>query len=368
MYYKKFSGNDISIFGAGLMRWDYKQSDVKDKLSEFINFALDNGINYFDTAYIYGDNNSEKIIGSAINKNMRDKMFIATKLPVWLCKSRDDFFNILETQLKNFNTDHIDYYLFHALNKYTFNDVINNNLYDYMLEAKKQGKISNIGFSFHDRNEVFKNIVDTYKFDFCLVQHNYMDIDFQAGLSGIRYAKSKNIDIAIMEPLHGGYLVNNLPKNITDIFEQNNNEPIKLGFNYIWNIEEVSLLLSGLTTIDQLKYNLNIINNKYMFTNKDYELCTNIKKEFEKMKKVKCTDCGYCLTMKCGVNIPYNFTLYNNYNMYDEKNNSKFSYNCLMEKQDKASSCKKCGRCLKICPQQINIINELVNVDNTLKE
>jgi predicted aldo/keto reductase-like oxidoreductase len=332
----------------------------REKTFEMLDYALKNGINYFDTAYPYHGGKSEKLVGDFFEKQNRKDFYLATKNPVWLVEKHSDFMYYLDEQLQNLKTNYIDFYLLHALSKKTFDKIKILNFKKFIEKAKKDKKINYIGFSFHDEYEVFEEIVDSYPWDFCQIQLNYMDKDYQAGLKGLEYAKSKGIDVVIMEPLKGGKLANS-PEEINKIWDESEIKRTtpEWALKYLYSLSGISVVLSGMSTLDQLKENIVITAKADILDEKDLGLIDRAEKIYRSRIKVGCTSCNYCMPCPSGVKIPNVFELYNNKSVYGTVTESKKAYNDLLNTKASAKECIECGLCEKACPQNLSIISLL---------
>ena len=325
-----------------------------EKTEELILTAINAGINYFDTAYIY--KGSEEALGHVLHKNdLRKKVNIATKLPVFMCRKFDDFERIFNKQLSRLKTDYIDYYLMHMLNNPDqWKQLREAGIEDWLHEKQSQGKIKNIGFSYHGKQTDFNDLVDIYKWDFCMIQYNYLDINHQAGLQGLQYAHSKNIPVMIMEPLRGGLLVNS-PTKITQ-------SPADLALRWVWNHSEVTLLLSGMANMEQLQENIESANEPYI-TDEEQQVVESLTSAYKAQNRIPCTACGYCMPCPVGVNIPGCFSAYNSFYAI-KKSYSKYilETGAIISPKGRASDCINCSKCEPLCPQSIPIQAELKKV------
>ena len=381
MEYRNFGALDIKVsrFGFGCMRLPTTDNiplskNIDEKESQkMIEYAIDNGVNYFDTAYPYHRENSEVFLGKALKNGLRQKVYIATKSPVWLINSKEDFDKYLNIQLKRLQTDTIDFYLLHALDNYRWNDIIlKHDVLKYAEKAKQAGLIKHFGFSFHDDYDMFKKIVDGYdKWEFCLLQYNYMDTDRQATQKGLEYAVSKNIGIAIMEPLSGGRLANP-PETIVKTFNSYSKpySPAEWGFRWLYNHENISTILSGVSSFEQLKDNIRIVNSckDLIMDKEEFDIIAKVKTVYQERIKVNCTKCDYCLPCSQGVNIPRNFELYNDVYIFNNFALPASSYQLFMPTEEKASNCTQCKECEEKCPQKLDISALLQTVDNELSK
>lgn len=377
MQYRRFGKCDfkVSALGFGTMRLPVDGGDasrIKEEESiKLIRNAIQKGVNYIDTAYPYHHGNSELLVGKALKDGYREKVKLATKMPVWLINEYSDFDKYLNEQLKKLQTDHIDMYLLHALNKDRINNLEKIGVYRFLDQALEDGRIRYAGFSFHDDLNTFKRIVDSYNWTFCQIQYNYLDTKYQAGTEGLKYAASKGLAVVIMEPLKGGKLAIKVPETVKNAFAEYDKgmTPARWALRWIWNQKEVTLLLSGMNSDKQLDENISIADEALIDSMSEEELCTieNAENEFKKLIKVDCTACEYCLPCPKGVNIPRNFELYNSAYMYDDIEESKRGYTG-MDENERANSCIECGRCESLCPQHITIRKCLKDVHAILNK
>ncbi|MGD9760954.1 MAG: aldo/keto reductase [Candidatus Izemoplasmatales bacterium] len=359
----------VSILGFGCMRLPIVDNS-HDKIDEVeamkqIRYAIDNGVNYIDTAFPYHGGTSEAFVGKALKDGYREKVFIATKSPSWLIESRRDLDKYLDIQLKNLQTEYIDFYLLHALNKKYWENYRKNDVFDFIGKALQSGKIRNIGFSFHDEYPVFEEIINTYNWDFCQIQLNYFDEEYQAGLKGLHLAAKKGIDVIVMEPLRGGRLAK-APVEIQALWDSypDHHSPAGWALRYLWDKPEVKLILSGMNNLGHIKDNINeaSIAKEKMLTVDEKDLIENAKKIYKSRIKVDCTNCKYCMPCPHGVNIPANFAFYNNASIFDDKEDFMKQYFNQLKPEELADMCQQCGNCEPLCPQNIEIIKELENV------
>jgi uncharacterized protein len=379
MQYIKFGKQDfkVSKFGMGCMRLPSKKlndGEGKSKIDEdesvkMIRFAIDNGVNYLDTAYAYGD--SELVVGKALAKGYRQKTILATKLPSWEIKSHSDPKKYLDDQLKRLQVEHIDIYLLHAMRQSYWENYKKLDIFKFLDEAKKQGKILNVGFSFHDQLELFKEITDSYGWDMCQIQLNYLDEHTQAGLEGLKYAASKSIPVVIMEPLKGGSLVNNLPGEVIELLKKDDSgiNPVSLAFRYLCSLSEAAVILSGVSNMAQLKEDIDIFNDMPSgpLNDKESKLVNRVRDLIKNKIKIGCTGCGYCMPCPSGVAIPDIFNLYNDVYMLDYLKVSKIFYKSFASGGNDASHCTECGKCEEKCPQELEIIQGLKDAHILLK-
>lgn len=372
MKYRKFGkyNFEISALGFGCMRFPTIDGDEgridEDKAISMLRYAIDNGVNYIDTAYPYHKGTSEITVGKALKDGYRDKVMLATKCPVWLIKTQDDFDTYLNEQLEKLQTDHIDMYLLHALSKERFNNLKNLQFDKFLDKAISDGRIKYAGFSFHDELDVFKEIVDSYSWSFCQIQYNFMDTNYQAGSQGLKYAASKDLAVVIMEPLKGGKLAKTPPKEVQEVWNNSDikRSPAEWALKWIWNHPEVTTILSGMSTMDQVVENINIADTATAnsLTSHELELVDIAKAKYNQLIKVDCTACQYCMPCPFNVNIPGNFSLYNSAHMYNDAKNLSKLYNENTPENNRAGSCKECGACEAKCPQKLPIRKHLKEV------
>ncbi|MBI9012840.1 MAG: aldo/keto reductase [Clostridiales bacterium] len=351
--------------GFGCMRLPVKEDGSIDKKRTFDLFdkAIQNGVTYFDTGYDYHNGESEVVLGEYI-KNYDSGIDIATKLPVWLIHKREDMMDYFNKQLKKISVNSFDYYILHALDKAYWDELKALGVIEFMDHLKQQGLIKQMGFSFHDSYEVFEELVNDYNWDFCQVQFNIIDEDYQAGLKGIHLAKSKGLKVIVMEPLRGGGLVEVVPGEIEMLY--GDRRPVEWAFNYILD-QPVDLILSGMSDMEQLEENLKIFSNTYEMTEADKEIIVKVRAAYKSRVVSGCTGCGYCYPCPTGINIPKCLRLYDQGTMFDNRIKYKNEYE-MMEKFKRAHNCMACGRCEKRCPQKIEIIEMLKQVNQYFKD
>ena len=384
MKYRKFgkSGWDVSALGFGCMRLPVMgDNPVGDNVDEeesirMIRRAIDNGVNYVDTAYPYHNGKSEIVTGKALADGYREKVRLATKSPVWMIKEAGDFDKYLDQQLKKLNTEHINYYLFHGLGEKTWSDIVLKlNLIEKAESAVSDGRIGHIGFSFHDKYEVFKDIIDGYdRWEFCQLQYNYIDVESQAGSKGLKYAAQKGLGIVIMEPLMGGKL-GNPPAAVKNIFDKSGvkRSPSEIALQWLWDQPEVSVVLSGMSAMEQVDENLVSAEKSDIETlnSKNYELINKIRDKFFELSPIPCTKCNYCLPCPNGVVIPRNFDIYNDGVIFDNLKEAAalyFRLGSFFGEGFMAKSCVQCGVCEEKCPQKIQISKWMPRVHEELSK
>ncbi|MFO7840717.1 MAG: aldo/keto reductase [Fidelibacterota bacterium] len=366
MQYRDFgrTGVKLSALGMGCMRLPVIDGDInrinEDKAIELIRRAIDGGVNYVDTAWGYHGGNSEALVAKALKDGYREKVFLATKLPCYLIEKREDMDYYLNKQLERLNTDHIDFYLLHALNSKTWKTVRDNGVFEFIETAKKDGRIRYIGFSFHDDYPVFEDIINSYDWDFCQIQYNIIDEDFQAGLKGLRLAASREMGVVIMEPLRGGGLTNNIPENIQKAWRVLTPErtPADWCLSWLWDQPEVGIVLSGMTKPEHVDENLKIADRSAVHKLKKYEKdhIKKIRDMYHARTIINCTGCAYCMPCPHNVDIPNCFQYLNLASMINNWAEGKRLYKLLvLDKGKGASNCVACGECLEKCPQRLPI-------------
>jgi predicted aldo/keto reductase-like oxidoreductase len=369
MLYRKMNRTDrkLSILGFGCMRLpqtiDYAIDE--QKATAMVRYAIDRGINYIDTAYVYHNGQSEPFLGRALADGYRERVNLATKMPVWDIRSRMDMDRILDEQLKRLNTDHIDFYLLHGLSRSLWDDMAELNVGEFLDEAIADGRIHCAGFSFHDNTQVFKEIVDAYPWTFAQIQYNYMDEAYQAGTAGLNYAAEKGLGIIVMEPLRGGLLARETSE-IKRLWAPGGHScpAAERGLRWLWNRPEITVVLSGMSTIQQVRDNLGYANNGKPFSLTPGELAVyeQVKTFYRSRVKIPCTQCRYCQPCMVGVKIPECFSAYNDAFIYKDTAGAKFSYDIFTGSGGDASHCQDCGVCESLCPQQIAIRERLKEV------
>ena len=358
-------GMDLSLLGFGCMRFPSEDGKIIDeaKAGEMIDLAMANGVNYYDTAWMYHGGNSEVFIGKALKKYPRDSYYLATKMPLEYVESVEDLEKLFEEQMRRLDVDCIDFYLFHGLKKTKMEKMIRFGALDIIKRYRSEGKIKYIGFSFHDELDSFYNILDYYDWDFCQIQLNYVDTENQQGIEGYEALRDRGIPIMIMEPVKGGALAN-MNESITELFTGYAPDSSVASWAHRWiaSLPGITVVLSGMTTIEQVRDNLKIYSDFKPLNSEELEIIGKVRDELRKVCKVGCTDCRYCLPCPCGVKIPQVFLLYNQYYMFGDKKKLSFRMDALEGEGDGLSRCVNCGVCLSKCPQGINIPEELSKV------
>ena len=368
------SGNKLSALGFGCMRFPRGINIDLAKSEKLVVEAVEQGINYFDTAYVYGG--SEDTLGKIINKNiLRSKIYLATKLPHGKCKTYEDFDRIFNEQLGRLHTDYIDYYLIHNISdSAAWERVVALGIEKWIADKKTSGAVRQIGFSFHGPQAEFMKTLNAYDWEFCQIQYNYMNENYQAGRKGLKAAHAKGLPVIIMEPLLGGKLANGVPKKGVSFMQEVNSEtPAAWGLKWLWNQPEVTVVLSGMNAPEQLADNLKSAETSTVdsMTDKEQAVIQKVRTIFEESYKVPCTGCNYCMPCPANVNIPGCFAAYNaSYaNGFITGMTQYLTSTNALHKLSSGSSanCKKCGLCEKKCPQNIKISEELVMVKKKME-
>lgn len=371
MQYRKFGNLEdvrVSALGFGCMRFPTISKDGKNVIDreravKMVRHAIDQGVNYIDTAYPYHDGESERVVGEALQDGYREKVYLATKCPVWLISKQEDFERYLDEQLEKLGVQTIDFYLLHALSRQRFEEIVKKfDLTSCMERAKAAGKIRHIGFSFHDDEETFREIVDYYRWDFCQIQYNYVDTEHQAGTRGLEYAAQKGLGVVIMEPLRGGKLALPAP-HMAEVFSDEK-KPVEWALDFLWNRPEVSVVLSGMSTEQQVEENLEYASRSSvgMIPQERQDMYRRAKEIFDTMALVKCTRCEYCMPCPSGINIPEIFSIYNKTATEGRETAAKL----YQEQETKADACIRCRRCEKVCPQHIGISAMMLEIQEEL--
>ena len=371
------NGDKLSILGYGCMRFPTRMNAINKELAQRqLYLAIDSGVNYLDTAAPYHNGKSEPFLGKVLSKNgYRDKVKLATKLPHWSTGSKAEMDEALERQLEKLQTDWIDYYLIHNLNGFSWKTAKERGVIEFLDGALSSGKIINAGFSYHGGAEDFAGVVDDYDWTFCQIQYNFLDTQNQAGTKGLKYAASKNMAVIIMEPLRGGNLAKKPPPEVQKIWDTaaQKRPPVEWALRWIWNHPEVTVVLSGMNDDDHIRENLRIASEAEpnSLSEKELGLVADVTETFQKVLKVGCTGCQYCMPCPAGVNIPGCFEHYNSRHGFKDKQ-ARFFYlgmlgGALSEKPGLASQCVNCGECVEKCPQNLPIPELLVEVKNSME-
>ena len=371
------SGNRLSVLGFGCMRFS-RGLNLKidmEKTEKVVLSAIESGVNYFDTAYVYGG--SEAALGEIIHKNaVREKIYLATKLPHQQCKSYADFDRIFSEQCERLHTDYIDYYLIHNLSAVAgWDALVKLGIEGWIAEKKSSGQIRRIGFSFHGAQNEFMALLDAYPWEFCQIQYNYMNENYQAGRAGLLKAHKMGLSVIVMEPLLGGKLATGLPKKAAALLKDADSEltPAGWAMRWLWNQPEVTVVLSGMNSEEQLRENVKTAESAApnMLTDDQTAIYPQVVSIFRESYKVPCTGCNYCMPCPHQVNIPGCFAAYNTsyavgliagFTLYATSTGSIHP-----DENFGPESCVKCGQCEKKCPQHIPIMKSLEDVHRRME-
>ncbi len=375
LYRKDRYGNELSQLGFGCMRFTKNGNTIDyDKAEKEILKAIELGVNYLDTAYLYPG--SEELLGKVLTKNnLRDRINLATKLPQYLMRTSAQIEKTFNEELRRLQTDHIDYYLMHMFTDHAeWTHLQSLGIEDWIKNKKAEGKIRNIGFSYHGDTDMFLKILNSYDWDFCQIQYNYLDEHSQAGVRGLKAAAEKGIPVVIMEPLRGGKLVN-LPAKAKEAVDRNERHytPAQWGFKWLWNQPEVTVVLSGMNSLEMVEENCRTASETRPgeFTEEDHKLIETVRSIIKEKERVGCTGCRYCMPCPKGVDIPGNFYYYNMMYMENKsKMAARFEFAQMMgirKNPGFASLCVKCGKCEMHCPQHLPIREKLQEADKHLR-
>ena len=370
---RQFKGlkSKVSLLGFGCMRFPTLENGEVDfdESKRMVDYAVSKGVNYIDTAYPYHGGKSELIVRDIIKDYDRDKFFLANKLPLWDCKDNNDIDRIFHEQLVKCGVDYFDFYLIHAVNKERYTQVQELKVIEQLERYRTEGKIRNIGFSFHDDLPTFRKWVDLYDWDFVQIQLNYMDIHHQQGMTGYNILTEKGIPVIIMEPVKGGSLAKFNP-DVEELLKEKNREAsiASWAFRWVGTLPNVRTILSGMTTIEQVEDNINTFSNFIPLNEDELKLMGEVRNRLLDLSKVDCTSCNYCMPCPHGVDIPGNFRIFNHHSMYKNNKYTNWAYSNLEKKDASGDVCVDCGECLPKCPQQIEIPTDLVNMQRYLRE
>jgi predicted aldo/keto reductase-like oxidoreductase len=384
MLYRKLgeNGPEVSILGFGCMRlpiengsqraadrFDPTKTIDEEKATELIHYAINQGVNYFDTAYPYHSGKSEPFLGKAV-RGHREKLMIATKLPAWLVQGQEDFDKFLDEQLQRLDTGYLDFYLLHGLGRQTWSRMKELEAFRFLDRILADGRARRVGFSFHDDGRLFKEIVDAYDWALCQIQYNYLDRDYQAGREGLEYAASRGLGVVVMEPLRGGRLTDPIPGEVQALWDSapEKRSAAEWALRWVWNHPHVSTALSGMNSMEQLQENIEIAGQAgpNSLSPADLDLIDRVTGTYKEMLKIDCTACAYCMPCPQGVNIPQNLRLYNDLFMFNDPENNSFFYNRMLSPEQRAANCTECGECEERCPQHLSIREELKKVHEAL--
>lgn len=371
------NGDTLSVLGYGCMRFPTRMQRIDEaKTKRQILSAIDQGVNYFDTAMPYHNGKSEPFLGKTLAESgIREKVKIATKLAHWAVHSKADMDDALDQQLTRLQTDRIDYYLIHNLTGDSWEIAKQKGIIEFLESARDSGKILNTGFSFHGAADEFPKIVDDYDWTVCQIQYNILDVANQAGLNGLKYAASKDLAVIIMEPLRGGNLAKTPPPSVQKIWNRSpvKRPPVEWALRWIWNHPEVTVVLSGMNQDNHIDQNIAIASTATpdSFSQAECKLVDDVRETFQAVMKVGCTGCQYCMPCPADVDIPRCFEFYNSRHTFKDIMARLFYLTMLgalvPERPRFASQCVKCGKCVEKCPQSIPIPERLEEVKDDME-
>lgn len=363
-------GVETSLLGFGCMRFPTTAEGKIDeaRAEKMLDMAYEAGVNYFDTAYPYHDGASEPFVGKVLNKYDRDTYYLATKLPVWLVEKEEDVRRIFEEQLERLQKDYIDFYLLHALDKERWEKIKSLKVVETCEQLQKEGKIKNLGFSFHDDYEAFEEILTSRNWDFCQIQYNYMDTEEQAGDKGYALTEKLGVPLVIMEPVRGGSLAG-FSEDINAKFQalDGNKSVASYALRWVASHPNVKVVLSGMSTEEQVADNLKTFRDFQPLNRKEWQTIEEVVTTLRARVQNGCTGCAYCMPCPAGVNIPRNFHLWNQYHIYQKYGVVKSGWEGMDEKE-RPVNCIKCGKCENVCPQHLFIRKNLEQVQKDLEE
>lgn len=369
MEYRKIQklGVTPSLLGYGCMRFPTIDGEIDEVKSQaLLDYAYENGITYFDTAYPYHDGKSEPFVGKAMKKYDRESYYLATKLPVYKVEKTEDVRKIFEEQLEKLQTNYVDFYLLHAIGRERWKQILDMDIIGECEKLQREGKIRFFGFSFHDEYPVFEEMLTYRDWDFCQLQLNYIDQDIQQGMKGYDLATKHNVPVIIMEPIKGNQLAA-LPEEMTKEFRALDPDAstASWAFRWIGQLPNVAVVLSGMTEMEHLKDNLHTFSPLVPLSEEEEKAIDRVHDIYRKRQKNECTTCGYCMPCPNGVNIPGNFKIWNRGAVYEDLDRAKNEYE-KMDPAKRADQCVACGNCEPQCPQRITIIDDLAKVAEEL--
>ena len=363
-------GAEVSLLGFGCMRFPTNAEGKidREKAEAMMDKAIAAGVNYIDTAYPYHGGESELFVGEVLKKYDRDSYYLATKLPLWAVHSLEDVDKLFNEQLSKLQTDYVDFYLMHAMGGSKWREMVKLGVVERLEELKAEGKIRYLGFSFHDSYEAFEEIINARDWDFCQIQLNYMDVNDQAGMKGYKLTEEKQIPLVIMEPIKGGMLANYVG-DIAEVFHALDKDASFASFALRWvgTLPNVKVILSGMSTMEQVEDNLKTFGDFKPMSEEELATVDKVVEILNNRVQNGCTGCSYCMPCPAGVNIPKNFRIWNTYHMYQNYNAVRWNWETEMRDEERANKCIECGKCEAICPQALQIREDLKRVMEDLE-
>ncbi len=372
MQMRKIKNQEVSLLGMGCMRFPVIEGTQEidyDKTMAMFDLAIKEGITYFDTAYPYHNGQSEIVVGKLLKKYPRNSFVLASKMPSWMFKTLDEAKKIFEEQLVKCQVEYFDFYLCHAMNINHHETYLQLGVYDYLASMKKAGKIRHLGFSFHDAPQNIIPIADQLPWDFAQIQFNYLDYEMQDAKLQYEELTKRNISVVVMEPVRGGMLAN-VCAEAESLFKNKREKASNASWalRYVASFPNVKVILSGMSNLEQLQDNLHTFNNYEPLTDEEHQTLIEARKAIFGNNFIPCTGCRYCMPCPFGVDIPRIFSLYNNlYSIRKDLNAFKEAIN-KMDENKRPNNCKKCGKCVSHCPQQIAIFKQLEIINNLLND
>jgi uncharacterized protein len=367
----KNSGIKPSLLGFGCMRFPLLENGKIDRIKaeEMMDVAIKAGVTYIDTAYPYHEQESELFVGEVLKKYPRDSFYLATKCSLWYIETHEDAIKMFENQLNRLQVDYFDFYLIHSLSRELWDKTLKLGVLDFLIEMKKSGKIRQLGFSFHDEFPVFEEIIRYHNWDFCQIQLNYIDTEIQAGMKGVHLAEELGIPLVIMEPIKGGTLAR-LSDDMEAKFKQAHPEWSISSWALLWvaSLDNVKVILSGMSTMDHVTDNLNTFNNFEKLNFEEQAIVKEVADMIHARKKNGCTGCNYCMPCPFGVNIPRNFRIWNDLGVFGNVDKAKKRYFTHCPPEQRSDMCTWCGACEPLCPQSISIREDLKKMTEEFKQ
>ncbi len=355
-------GIETSLLGFGCMRFPKNEDGSIDeaRAEKMMDYAYQNGVNYYDTAYVYHEGKSEIFTGKALDKYDRSSYYLATKLPCWLVEKPEDVRRLFEEQLTKLHKDYIDFYLLHALNRKSFDKMVSLGVLEIVDQLKEEGKIRYLGFSFHDEYDAFEHIISYRDWDFCQIQLNYMDTEEQAGMKGYELAEKLGVPVIIMEPIKGGSLAG-LPEDAAEHLKEIDLDKSMASWALRWvgSLPNVKVILSGMSDEQQVEDNIDTFNRFVALDGRENQAVAAVAETLRKRVKNGCTGCAYCMPCPAGVDIPKNFSIWNQYGVYMNNGELQWQWKNNIKEEEKALQCVECGQCEEVCPQQLSIREDL---------
>lgn len=360
-------GVELPRLGFGCMRFPTKDNKIDyDKAKEMIHYAMANGLNYFDTAYNYHNEDSERFLGKVLSEFPRESYYLTTKLPIWKVESELDAERLFNEQLEKLQTDYFDFYFLHAMDAEKKEIMDKFNLYDFILKKKEEGKIKHIGFSFHDTREVLEDIISGRKWDVVQLQINYWDWNEIDAKSLYEVLEKHNIPCFVMEPVRGGFLSSFAPQVERHMKEYSPNSISSWAIRWVSSLPNVAVVLSGMSNMEQLKDNISTLTNFKPLNDEELKIIDKVIEGLKSINPVPCTACRYCMDCAFGVDIPRVFKIYNDYKKTENKEITRRSYFNFLKEEKRADKCEKCEACVSKCPQHIDIPSELEKIHGEL--